>query len=169
MSELAFKPGRDFSMIHITLNEAMSPMDQAVEAITIWDMLTEKYPEAVYEEPRARGAEEQGGQDDPARPAGAQPASRGSGTGVWCREHRAELIQSKYAIDKKNEYDSFYHPLAQPAADGQKNCNLWFRQTVDVTGESNEGKPLPSSVKQPPVEAQATRPDDDPGPNEPDF
>ncbi len=103
-------------------------------------------------------------------PAAAQPASRGTGTGVWCKEHRAELIQSKYAIDKKNEYDSFYHPLAQPGADGQKNCNLWFRQTVDVTGESNEGQPLPSSVKQPPVEAEpAGRPDGDPGPAEPQW
>ncbi len=104
------------------------------------------------------------------RPAAAQPASRGTGTGVWCKEHRAELIQSTFAMSKKNEYDNFYHPLAQPGADGQKNCNLWFRQTVDVTGESNEGQPLPPSVKQPPVEAEpAGRPDGDPGPSEPQF
>ncbi len=160
--EVIFKPGREFSAIHVGLDLNLTAMDRALEAMNVWDALVEKYPEAAYEGPSAP-------EDAPAA-NGRPAASRGSGTGVWCREHRAEMSQSPRKM-QGGEFDVFMHPFpeGETGPQGGKFHTLYFRETVDVVGESNEGKPLPSSVKQPPVEAQTARPDGDPGPNEPQF
>ncbi len=47
-----FKPGRDFSAIHIALDPTLSPMDRTDEAMNIWNRLTDAYPER---DPNATG------------------------------------------------------------------------------------------------------------------
>ncbi len=46
-----FKPGRDFSAIHIALDPIKSGLDAAEEAILVWDMLADKYPDRYGENP----------------------------------------------------------------------------------------------------------------------
>ncbi len=77
-------------------------------------------------------------------------APRAAGTGVWCPEHKAECFKTKPEYDKDG--DRWYHPQAglPDLPDGRhvKNCNLYWRQTVDADGESNQGKEMPQVQRQ---------------------
>ncbi len=115
-------------------------------------------------------AAEEGGGAPSANGAAASAQRGGAGTGVWCQEHRAECTQSPRKM-QGGEYDVFMHkfPAGETGPQGGAYHTVYFRETVDVNGESNDGRELPPTVKQPPVEAQAARADDDPGPSEPNF
>ena len=164
MSEVVFKPGRNFSAIHITLPDDSTPLDNTEAAILVWTRLSEQYPEPEYAAPPAEGAAPAGN----GRAAAPQRASGGSG--VWCQEHRAECTQSPRKM-QGGEYDVFMHkyPQGQTGPQGGAYHTVYFRETVDVNGESNDGRELPATVTQPPVDAQPQRDGDDPGPSEPNF
>ncbi len=47
-----FKPGRDFSAIHIALDPSISAIDRAAEGVLVWNLLADQYPER---DPNATG------------------------------------------------------------------------------------------------------------------
>ncbi len=46
-----FKPGRDFSAIHIALDPSISAIDRAAEGVLVWNLLADQYPDRYGETP----------------------------------------------------------------------------------------------------------------------
>jgi len=70
-----------------------------------------------------------------------------AGTGVWCPDHNEECRKSDPKFDRDG--DRWYHALDQSdwyqtsTGATAKNHTLYWRQTVDSNGESNNGQEQP--------------------------
>lgn len=97
--------------------------------------------------------EQGGGMQAEQRSAPAQRPSGPSSDGAiaFCPDHdNAPMKLSAPQYNKDG--DKFYHPLDRPIRrDGKevKSHTLYWRQTVDAHGESNEGKFLPGATRRP--------------------
>ena len=155
--EVIFKPGREFSAIHIALDPAKDVMARTDEGMNVWNRLNEAYPEEVFdpqpaEEPRAGGAEEQGQSNANGRPAASQPASRGSrqqGSGLYCPEHPAvQAVLSKKEYQKYDDGPDGPEPVpARYFCPGKgngtgENHSLWLRDLL----EAPTSVPLPEGM-----------------------
>lgn len=125
-------------------------LGRATEAIKKWLEVNPKTRQALgiltNEEREAKRAERQ-----QARQEGAQRQQpvRVAGTGVWCPEHNVEV---KPSLPKYNrDGDKFFHSLPERdwyrMDDGRtaKSHSLYWRETVNGRGESNESKEMPGA------------------------
>jgi hypothetical protein len=133
-------PGVQGGFVRIALlDDADAMRNEIVRGLKVATYTREKWL-GTFPEVEADHTPPEHKRDDP--PQRQAPAS---GAVAFCEEHGMAPMQPS-APKFNPEGDKFWHPLNPPARrDGKdvKSHTLYWRQTVNAAGESNDGKLIP--------------------------
>lgn len=143
-------PYIQFSMPSVPYSAIRIPLSNDPKQSAAWidlAMRAGKYMAKQYAEAFPQAA----ATTQPQATARVPQRAQATGTGVYCPEHHVECRKTDAKYDKDG--DRWYHPQdgIPDLPDGRhvKNHNLYWRETVDKDGETNQGKVMPAPSRRP--------------------